>query len=140
MEAEVVERPELLPPLTLAYVGDAVYELYVRQHLLVSGKIRVKGLHEAAVSYVRAGAQAAVLREFLPNLTEVEQEVVRRGRNAKGQNPRRCDPAEYAMATAFEALMGYLHLAGQQERLAQLLAAAVNHLEAGDESLPGRRL
>lgn len=129
MEAEVIERPELLPPLTLAYVGDAVYELYVRQHLLVSGKIRVKGLHEAAVSYVRAGAQAAVLREFLPGLSELEQEVVRRGRNAKGQNPRRIDPAEYAMATAFEALVGYLHLAGHHQRLGALLAEAVHLLE-----------
>lgn len=131
MEAEVVERPELLPPLTLAYVGDAVYELFVRQHLLVSGKIRVKGLHEAAVSYVRAGAQATVLRHFLPDLTELEQEVVRRGRNAKGQNPRRIDPAEYAMATAFEALVGYLHLAGHCERLDNLLAGAVQLLESG---------
>lgn len=130
MEAEVVDRPELLPPLTLAYVGDAVYELYVRQYLLVSGKIRVKGLHEAAVSYVRAGAQAAVLRHFSPELTELEQEVVRRGRNAKGQNPRRIDPAEYAMATAFEALVGYLHLAGHRERLERLLAEAVHLLES----------
>jgi ribonuclease-3 family protein len=129
MEAEVVNHPEQLPPLTLAYVGDAVYELYVRQHLLVSGKIRVKGLHEAAVSYVRAGAQAAVLREFLPILTEPEHEVVRRGRNAKGQNPRRADPAEYALATAFEALVGYLHLAGEHQRLGALLEGAVRHLD-----------
>jgi ribonuclease-3 family protein len=131
-----IDHPEQLPPLTLAYVGDAVYELYIRQRLLQRGHVRVKKLHEVAVGYVRARAQATALQELLPHLSELEAEVARRGRNAKGQNPRKVDPAEYAQATAFEALLGYLYLAGKEERLGELLGSAVRHLEAGGSSAP----
>lgn len=123
-------NPLLLPPLTLAYVGDAVYELHVRQRLLQRGMVRVNDLHKNAVRYVRAKAQAMALAELYPTLSEAEQDVVRRGRNAKGHSaPKGSDAAEYAASTSFETLVGYLYLGGKEERLSEVLAAVTQFLE-----------
>lgn len=103
--------------LTLAYLGDAVYELWVRTHLLELGYEKVKDLHKQAVSYVRAATQAQVLHVLLPELDEVEQQVVLRGRNAKGGYPKNVDVVTYRHATAFESLVGYWHLNGQISRM-----------------------
>lgn len=125
-----IENPLLLSPLTLAYVGDAVYELYVRGRLLDQGHLKVDDLHKTAVRYVRAHAQAAALAALSPGLTAQEQDVVRRGRNAKSHAaPKGTDPAEYAASTSFEALVGYLYLGGREARLEELLAAASEYLE-----------
>jgi len=130
MSIPPMENPLLLSPLTLAYVGDAVYELFVRERLLQQGYLRVHDLHQKAVSYVRASAQAEALAALAPRLSPEEQDVVRRGRNAKGHPaPAGGDPAEYAAATSFEALVGYLYLGGRRERLAELLTAAAEYLE-----------
>lgn len=124
------ERPHLLPPLALAYVGDAVYELYVRQRLIARGLTRPGSLHQQAVSYVRARAQAAALQQVMPHLSADEQEVARRARNAKsGHVPRGSSAAEYAQSSAFEALVGYLYLSRREDRLGQLLQAAATHQE-----------
>lgn len=129
--AQPLKNPLLLPPLTLAYMGDAVYELFVRRRLLEQGHVRVGDLHKTAVRYVRAAAQAKAVAELLPILSEEEQDVVRRGRNAKSHAaPKGSDAAEYAAATSFETLAGYLYLAGRDDRLEQVLAAAARHLEA----------
>jgi ribonuclease-3 family protein len=104
-------------PLTLAYLGDAVYELWARTHLLELGHEKVKELHKQAVSYVRASTQAQILRALLPKLNEVEQQVVLRGRNAKGGHPKNVDVVTYRHATAFESLVGYWHLNRQNERM-----------------------
>jgi len=123
-------NPLELPPLTLAYLGDALYEAFVRERLLDLGHVRVNDLHCHALRYVRAKAQAGVLAHILPDLTEREQDVVRRGRNAKGHAaPKSADAAEYAASTGFEALLGYLHLAGEEERLRQILRAAADYVE-----------
>ncbi|EGW39886.1 ribonuclease III domain-containing protein [Desulfosporosinus sp. OT] len=103
--------------LTLAYLGDAVYELWVRTHLLELGYEKVKELHKQAISYVRASTQAQLLRVLLPDLDEVEQRVVLRGRNAKGGHPKNVDVVTYRHATAFESLVGYWHMNGQIERM-----------------------
>ena len=103
--------------LTLAYLGDAVYELWVRTHLLELGHEKVKELHKQAISYVRASTQARVLHALLPELDEVEQQVVLRGRNAKGGHPKNVDVVTYRHATAFESLVGYWQLNGQSERM-----------------------
>jgi len=124
-----MENPLLLSPLTLAYVGDAVYELFVRERLLEEGHLRVHDLHKTAVGYVRASAQAAALAALMPELAADEQDVVRRGRNAKGHAaPPGSDPVEYSAATSFEALLGYLYLGGRRERLAELMDAAFDVL------------
>ncbi|KJR46342.1 Ribonuclease III family protein [Desulfosporosinus sp. I2] len=103
--------------LTLAYLGDAVYELWVRTHLLELGHEKVKELHKQAVNYVRAGTQARVLHTLLPELDEVEHQVVLRGRNSKGGHPKNVDVVTYRHATAFESLVGYWQLNGQSERM-----------------------
>jgi ribonuclease-3 family protein len=103
--------------LTLAYLGDAVYELWVRTHMLELGHEKVKELHKQAVSYVRASTQAQILRALLPHLNEVEQQVVLRGRNAKGGHPKNVDVVTYRHATAFESLVGYWHLNRQNDRM-----------------------
>jgi ribonuclease-3 family protein len=122
---EKLERPGELPALVLAYVGDAVYELAVRSHLAGSGLVKVRRLHDEAVKYVNAGAQARVLRALEGRLTEEESMIVRRGRNAKSPHtPRSCDVIEYRHSTAFESLLGYLYLKGDTARLAEILALA----------------
>ena len=103
--------------LTLAYLGDAVYELWVRTHLLELGHEKVKELHKQAIGYVRATTQAQILHALLPDLDEVEQQVVLRGRNAKGGHPKNVDVVTYRHATAFESLVGYWQLNGQIERM-----------------------
>ena len=103
--------------LTLAYLGDAVYELWVRTHMLELGHEKVKELHKQAVSYVRASTQAQILRALMPDLNEVEQHVVLRGRNAKGGHPKNVDVVTYRHATAFESLVGYWHLNRQNDRM-----------------------
>jgi len=103
--------------LTLAYLGDAVYELWARTHMLEQGHEKVNELHKHAVSYVRASTQAQVLHALLPELNEIEQQVVSRGRNAKGGHPKNVDVVTYRHATAFESLVGYWHLNGQTDRM-----------------------
>jgi ribonuclease III family protein len=109
-----------LPPAALAYLGDAVYELYVRRFYLLPPK-RLQSYHGQVVAQVRAERQAEHLRSLTPFLTESELEVVKRGRNATTGCPKRVDPSIYQQATSLETLIGYLHLTNPQ-RLAQLLA------------------
>lgn len=114
--------PAVLPPLTLAYVGDAVYELYVRCHLLEQSS-KVHNLHKLAIRRVNNNTQAALLEQILPELTEKEAAVAKRGRNAKsGQVPKNADVVTYRWSTGLEALVGYLYLAKQEERLYWILA------------------
>ncbi|MBS3898585.1 MAG: Mini-ribonuclease 3 [Dethiobacter sp.] len=118
-----------LPPLLLAYVGDAVFELFVRQKLVNDRVLPVNQLHKKATGIVRAGGQDTILRQLEPYLTEEEADIVRRGRNTKGRVPKNADMAAYRRATGFEALLGWLYLNGSQERLSQLFAL----IEAGEE-------
>lgn len=111
-----------LPPLLLAYVGDAVFELYVRQKLINDKVLPINRLHKKATEIVRAGGQDAILRQIELHLTEEEADIVRRGRNTKGRVPKNADMAAYRRATGFEALLGWLYLNGSQERLSQLFA------------------
>ena len=113
-------NPRELSPLVLAYVGDAVYELYIRTKLAAyPGK--VQQLHRMAVKYVQASRQAEIVHMWDPKLTDDERDVVRRGRNAKGGMSHRGDVLEYRYSTGLEALIGYLYLTGQKERLEALL-------------------
>ncbi len=107
--------------LSLAYVGDAVYEILVRKHILEKG-ITVNGqMHLAAKRYVSAAAQSELLTVISEHLTEDELGVIRRGRNAKvHSHPKNADIAHYHNATGFEALWGYLHLADDQERINEI--------------------
>jgi ribonuclease-3 family protein len=127
------DEARLLAPLTLAYLGDAVFELYVRARLVRESAAPAGKLHRQAVRRVRACAQAEAVRRCLSLLTAEEAEVVRRGRNAHPSSPRRSGSADYHYSTGFEALLGYLYLTGRDERLHELMNLAY----AAEESLPG---
>lgn len=124
LELPTIKDPKLLNSLALAYIGDAVYEIYVRHYLLAKGNIRPNQLHNQAKRFVSAKAQASTLHHFfsLEFLTEEEQAVLRRGRNAKsGTIPKNTDVQTYRYSTAFEALIGYLYLEKRHERLEELI-------------------
>ncbi|MEB3103638.1 Mini-ribonuclease 3 [Ferviditalea candida] len=114
--------PSQLNPLVLAYIGDAVYDVYVRQYLISLRNHRPQHLHAQAVKFVSAKAQAQFLKNWLPLLTEEELDVVKRGRNAKsGSVPKNADILDYRHATAFECLIGYLYYSERFDRLRALL-------------------
>ena len=118
----MVEQPGDLPALVLAYVGDAVYELAVRSLLVAEGSVKVRRLHQEAVGYVNASAQAEALRILEGCLTEEEAAVVRRGRNTKSAHtPRNAGVIDYRHSTALECLIGYLFLNGNGQRLEEIL-------------------
>ena len=111
-------------PLTLAYIGDAAYELVVRTFLVDQGNSRPDKLHRKASSMVKAAAQAAMAEALKDSLTEEELSVYRRGRNAKSPTmAKNASMSDYRKATGFEALMGYLYLKGEKKRLIDLVYA-----------------
>ena len=110
--------------LELAFVGDSVWDLYVRAHLVRRGG-RMKALNREAVGHVNASAQSEALSRIEEGLTDEEKGVVMRARNARQTPTKNADPGDYHRATALEALVGYLYLTGQQERMAELLALAL---------------
>ncbi|MCT2536622.1 Mini-ribonuclease 3 [Aquibacillus koreensis] len=123
--------------LALAYIGDAIYEIYVREHIVQKGNLKVNDLHRLAIQFVSGKSQAKVILHWLrlEILTEEEQSVVRRGRNAKsGSVPKNTDVQTYRYSTGFEALLGYLYLDGRKERLDELIEKAINYVEKGDET------
>ena len=114
--------PKLLSPLALAFVGDGVYDLFVRERLVCEANRPVKKLNEEKVSIVRCSSQAKRVEKLMPILTEEELDVLKRGRNAHTQHiPKNATSADYHSATALEALLGYLYLAGRIERIRELL-------------------
>ena len=117
------EQARLLGTLELAYIGDSVFDVYIRGQLTMKG-FKATDMHVLAVSHVNARAQADTLALLSPLLTEAEKSLVRRGRNAhpRHQVPKGVSHREYAQATALETLLGYLYLTGQAERLNELLS------------------
>jgi ribonuclease III family protein len=109
-----------LSPTALAYIGDAVYELYIRTRFLMPPK-RMTDYHTQVVAQVKAESQAAHLASLEPHLTIAEREILKRGRNACGSKPRRISGQIYQQASSLETLIGYLHLTDSQ-RLSELLA------------------
>ena len=111
-------RARMLNPLQLAYIGDAVWELMVRSRIIYKGR-SARHVHKDAVACVNAHAQSEAFRRIEPLLTQAEADIARRGRNAHAHHaaPKNQDAADYRAATALEALIGYLYLTGQEERL-----------------------
>ena len=125
-----------LNALALAYMGDAVYEQAVREHLLRSGRVKPQVLHKEATRFVSAKAQAGIILTMKEQnfLTEEEQAVMRRGRNAKaGSVPKNTDVTTYNYSSAFEAVLGYVYLLDRQERLTELIEAAIRLVENPEE-------
>ena len=116
------EEVDLMSPLTWAYIGDAVYELYVRNKLINETNLKPHKLHIEAIKYVKASAQAKILEKIKDKLTEEEMEIVRRGRNTQNHHlAKNATVQEYMYSTAFEGLIGYLYLTKQDERLKEIL-------------------
>ncbi len=112
----------LMSPLVWAYVGDSVYELFIRTHLVETTKLKPHKLHIETIKYVKAQAQAKILEDLQNILTDKEKEIIRRTRNTENHHlPKNADPADYMYATAFEGLIGYLYLTDQKERLDEIL-------------------
>jgi len=117
--------------LGLAHLGDAVYSLLVKAWLCECGKATAKGLHQSALHYVSAPAQAKAAKALLPHLTEQEQAVYRRGRNTRVNSlPQNASLEEYHAATGLEALFGYLHLQGETGRINELFSLIVGGTNA----------
>lgn len=129
------ERARLLNSLQLAHVGDTVWDLLVRTRLIYQGK-NVRNMHKEAIACVNAGAQARALERMLPLLTQEEADVARRGRNVHPHHaaPKNQDAIDYHQATALEALVGYLYLTGQEDRLLELF-----RLSQEDTTCPAQR-
>lgn len=108
-------------PLTLAYIGDCVYELYVRSYLIKDANHNVNKLHKTATTYVCSKAQTEFFRKVEHLLTEDELSVFKRGRNTKSHVPKNSNMGEYRIATGVEALVGYLYINGEKQRICDLL-------------------
>lgn len=125
------------PVSVMAYVGDAVYELEIR--LALASRFRGKSgeLHRRCVRLVRASAQAEAARRMIPDLSEEEEAIFRRARNsAPGSQAKHASPVDYRVATGLEALIGYLYLTGQKERIGQLIAKILEDYRYGEEIRP----
>ena len=114
------QQLQAITPTTLAYIGDAVFELYVRSRLLLPAK-RIHDYHTQVVGHVKAEQQAQYVSVLVPHLNDVEKEILRRGRNAASGKQRRAHAQHYQQSTGFEALLGFLFLS-DRTRLTQLLS------------------
>ena len=115
-------NPNEYSALSMAYIGDCVYEIYVRSYLLSKGNRRVNELHRMATRYVCAKAQAEFYYKIKDILTDDENSVFHRGRNTKSHPPKNADVIEYKIATGIEALIGSLYIEGKSERISELMS------------------
>jgi len=127
-----IEEVKLMKPLVWAYIGDCIYEIFIRMKLVNSTNLDPHRLHIETIRHVKAKAQAETLEKIQAEivkkleLTEEEKDIVRRGRNAEAHHqPKNADLADYKHATAFEALIGYLYLSKQDERLKEILEISI---------------
>lgn len=117
-----IDDAKLLSPLVWAYVGDSVYELFVRTKLINKSNAKPHKLHIESIKYVKAKAQAEILKRIQNDLTEDERDIVRRGRNTENHHvAKNANVADYSQSTGFEALIGYLYLTKQDKRLEEIL-------------------
>lgn len=125
-------KPNTYSPVVLAYIGDSVYELIVRTMIVSEGSKAVAKMHNEARGYVNANAQATMYHAVLPYLSEEEQDVLKRGRNAKsGRAPKSADLQTYKHATGFEALIGYLYISDRVDRVIELIHIGIKAYNEG---------
>lgn len=115
---------------TLAYIGDVVYELYIREHVISNSHEQVNKLHKKTIKYVSAKAQAKIVESLMGELEVYEKDIIRRGRNADANTvPKNTDVVTYKIATGFEALIGYLYLTKNEVRLKYLIQKSIEIIE-----------
>lgn len=124
------DEARMLNPLQLALIGDGVYELFIRNYILSDNiHLNANKIHVKAIGYVKAKSQSDVMHKLEMLLTEEENNIYKRGRNAKSATvPKNADVRDYRMATGFEALVGYLYLIGDKERLEFILNKSIDIL------------
>lgn len=116
-----------LSPLTWAYVGDCIFELYIRTYLINKTNLKPHKLHIESIKYVKASSQANMLKHIYIYLTDDEKDIVRRGRNVQNHHiPKHSNVQEYMYATAFEALIGFLYLCNNIKRVKEIIEIAIN--------------
>ena len=127
-------NPKLLSPLTLAFIGDSVFELMMREYYVKQANRPVKALHSLSAKQVCANAQSQAAELIAPMLTEEEQAVFRRGRNAHtSHTPKSSTEQDYHKATGLEALFGFLYLNGEAERITELFGVIINALSEQEQ-------
>lgn len=122
----------LVNPINLAFMGDSVYDVHIREHILRSfPTLKIHEIHRKAVAFAKAKSQANVIRSLIERdlLSEEEKDWVRRGRNQHSMAPKHASISDYRYATGFETLIGYLHLTGQKKRIDELVAYAIEIVE-----------
>ncbi|TZE82696.1 Mini-ribonuclease 3 [Calorimonas adulescens] len=129
MEKKMIgQKASHIPSLALAYLGDSIYEVFIRKYLISEGIMDVNTLHKETVKYVNAVSQAVFLSKLEGFLTEEEMDVVRRGRNAKiNTKPQNCDIQDYKRATALEALIGYLFINERLDRIDEIMKKIISY-------------
>lgn len=117
-------------PLTLAYIGDSIYDLVIRTIVVKQGNCPANKLHKRASAFVKAPAQAELIEKIMPRLTEEEEQIYKRGRNAKSYSmAKNASMLEYRKATGLEALMGYLYLKNEMSRMIDLIKAGLEEMQ-----------
>jgi ribonuclease III family protein len=123
-------KTESINTTALAYIGDGVYEIFIRKLMVTRGWAAADHLHRETVKYVRAESQAYAIKKIMDMLTPEEQDLIRRARNRKSvTKPRNADPVSYKMATAMEALIGFLFLTDQNHRIEEIMTRAVEEID-----------
>jgi len=120
-------------PIKLAYLGDVIYEVHIRTYLINTQKSKIHELNKMAVSYVNASSQGYVARNLENFLTEKEWSIIKRGRNQKSTPPKNANVSDYKYATGFEALLGYLYLIGNNNRIFQIIKESIKLIDARSE-------
>ena len=122
-----LQDAKMLSPLVWAYVGDSVYELFVRTKLTNNSNAKPHKLHIESIKYVKAKAQADILKKIQDSLSDDEKDIVRRGRNTENHHvAKNSNVADYSQSTGFEALIGYLYLTKQDDRLEEILNMCID--------------
>jgi ribonuclease-3 family protein len=127
-----IEQVAAMNPLALAYIGDGIFSDLIRKYLLGCGHQNVNLMTKTSISYVRASAQAQIIRQLLPQLSEAEERMVKRGRNTASQVPKNANPSDYRYATGFETLIGYLFLCGETDRMKNLIYQSIDVINTLD--------
>lgn len=133
--SKLLKKPNELNALALAYIGDAVYETYIRRHVLSKGNYKPNILHQRTIAYVSAKSQAKIIQGIQAELLEKEKDIVKRGRNMKSYtSPKNTDIIDYRNSTGFEALIGFLYLQDEIGRLEKIINIAISLVEGNSKS------
>ena len=136
MGIEKLSHDEIMmtSPIKLAYLGDAIFEMHIRTYLINTKKGKVNELNQWAVSYVNASSQGYAARELEGFLTEYEWTLLKRGRNQKSTPPKNANVSDYKYATGFEALLGYLYLSGENDRIFEIIKESIRLINDRDKN------